>query len=233
MFANQIYQNAQISEPSKWEFKIIQYYFDASRTTTLKSLFGEEIGRVNKPKIELDPSSFRSLVHFHKCLKRCYLNFQIISQIYYEAIIQTLYLFYILSKINPDHEILKFDFPQNKLQDLLEFYPTNPMLVKRNWAARKFPVMGFLIRSILLRAHLWIGGSFQGNAVFIYDFYFGDFATSGFNWIQRCSRHDPNHPKDKFLSDDYRSLFWVRSGLHVCGFDLQYIPSRFRAFDKY
>ena len=124
------------------------------RTSQLKNLFSKEISSYPKLTTRLDSKDFTSIVEFHMNLRRKFLNFQIISEIYYGAIIQSLYLFNVLSKIDPENDLLKTGVDQNLLKELLEFYPQNPKIFKKSWISVNFPILGQLKRTHLFQIHL-------------------------------------------------------------------------------
>ena len=132
------------------EAEILNEYFVQSRVRELKSLFEKDLEYHDSFKMELLAEDFHSVISYHKQLKNAFLNFQIISQIYYETIIKTMYLFHILNKINPQHEILKIGVDQILLKELLEFYPNNPQVVRMGWINRKIPIIGLLNRTSVL-----------------------------------------------------------------------------------
>lgn len=133
----------------KWEAAIINEYFIQTRIVSLKKLFEKELIRENV-KLTLDFEDPDSLAQFHRKLRNCFLNYQIISQIYYNAIIKTTYLLYTLQKINPKHEILSIEIEKLKFDQVLNFFKENPEIVKLSWIYRKMPFLGFLKRCVLL-----------------------------------------------------------------------------------
>lgn len=151
---------------------MVARYFELTRTAQLREVFGKMIERMTQEKrikVKLDAGERSSLVHFHKGLRITYLNYQIISQIYYDAIIKTTYLFYLLSKIDPRHEILQSAEDKRLLHELLEFIPNNPRVVRRGWLTRNIPLLGQVIRTAVLQALLLDRGSHQGIRLHVHE----------------------------------------------------------------
>lgn len=161
-----MFDKAKGSESQLLEAKVMARYFELTRTTQLREVWGrvvEKLAKEKKLKLKgLDFDQFSSIVAFHKELRITYLNYQIISQIYYDAIIKTTYLFYMLSKIDPNHEILTNAPNKELLNELLDFYPSNPLIVHRGWLSRKIPLVGALTRKTLFQVLLHHRGETQG-----------------------------------------------------------------------
>ena len=140
-----MFEGIKARDSSLLEAKVLSQYFEATRTSQLKDVWGQILKRLiaeNKLKLKMEPLEHSVLVAFHKELRVTYLNYQIIRQIYYEAIIKTTYFFYMLSKIDQDNDILSSAPDKQLLKELLEFYPSYPHIVKRSWISRKVPALG-------------------------------------------------------------------------------------------